>query len=1853
MKYIKFIFIFLACMVSFSCKQKREIVPPADFAPFIVAYTGGMIDKNATLVIEFTEEQPDKTVEKKPFKGLFSFSPSLKGSACWINSKTLEFTPETGALKSGTIYNASLTLGKIMKVDKKYSIFNFSFSVKGTDFGITAGQMEVQPDETVTVRGELSLSDRISFETAKKMIIAEIEGKTADIIFEEQEESDRFKFSIVKILKEDKSKVLNICVDGSPERIERKETVAVKIPAREVFQLYSQEIFCSPDCSVSLVFSDIVSSSQDLKGLVSVKNLTDYTLDLNSNIITVHLSRLLHLNELEITVDQGLKNHKGETLGETKILTFPLEPLKPAIELLAYGMIIPDDGEIILPFRAVSLRVVDLKIIRIFENNIFMFLQDNGMNANSTSQLRRAGRLVYKETLKLDGNFSGWENYSLNLTGLIKQRPGDIYRIELSFKQNYAVCGCAGMDTGAVPENAVDLLHLKAGNNLSKEDEKFWDTPDVYYYENYDVDFNWSQYDWRQRENPCHPTYYMQSDRKASTNLFVSNIGLVAKMNSDNTIWVAASDLRNTMPMAESEITVYNYQQQILGTAKTDNSGFAILKLSAKPFALVASSGNQKAYLKLLDGEENMLSRFDVGGVEINKGLKGFTYGERGIWRPGDTLHIAFMLEDRNNKIPDNHPVSFEVFNPRGQFYKKIISSEGPDGLYTFNLPTRPEDPTGIWNAYIKVGGATFHKSLRIETIKPNRLKINLDLPAFIDGSKESVPVGIQSSWLTGATANELNVKIDLTLSKSDVPFKGYEKYIFNNPVFRFTSNSPEAHNIKLDNNGKALTDFKIPKAENVPGMLKANIVCRVFEPGGDASIHAQSLPFSPFPAYIGINFNIKDVDACLFTDMDHEFDIVTLSPKGMPVNCNNLEYNIYKTGWSWWWESRDEQFDSYINNSNYKPVFSGKINTVNGKGKIKFRINYPEWGRYFVYVKDPAGRHGTGGIVLADWPQWRGRSNKQDPNGIKMLTFATDKDNYETGNDVIVIIPAVVSGGNALIALENGSEVIMREWLVLNSGEDTKYSFKTTDKMTPNVYIHISLLQPHKAATDLPVRMYGVKPVFVSDRQTVLYPEITIPDVLKPESAFELKVKEKSGKPMTYTFAIVDDGLLDLTNFKTPDPWNTFYAREALGIRTWDLYDNLMSTFTGRSGSMFSIGGDAELLKSPTKANRFKPVVLFLGPVSLKAGEEKKHTLQLPSYTGSVRAMIVACREGAYGKADKTVAVRSPLMTLSSLPRVLSTNEKIDLPVNVFVTEQNLKKVTLKIETEGKLKPAESNVQSIDFTVVGDQIVYFPMKTGNLTGKEKVTITSTAGNQTFKETVEIEIRNPNPPVLTYKSKLLEKGESIEYEYNIDKEYDDNRVTVEMSRIPNVDLRGKLDYLSNYYHYCSEQIVSCAMPLLYVSDFKEMDEKEKKDINKRVIDAINNLYVRQSMNGGFVYWTGSNMVDEWITSYAGNFLVVAKECGFAVNSGVMEKWVKYQQNKTQNWRKPVEDRQSQSDYIQSYRLYTLALAGSLDLGAMNRLKEIKDISLQARWRLAAAYSLCGKNDAANELVFNASKSISPYSVNYLTYGSSEKDEAMILETLVLMNKEEEAFKQAQKVAANLTETDYFSTQYFAVSISAIGQLASKFSGKMDFQYTVNGKTEKISDSKKALYQKDLPLNPASGKVKIGNGKEGTLYTSISTKSRPLTDNNPEMNSNIKLEVSYTDAKGNIINVNSLEQGTDFYAVINVSNISGGNDYRNVALTQIIPSGWEIINRNMYNSEDLEQQNNKLFTCQDIRDDRVLTYFDLPAGSSGKFKISLQTSYIGDFVLPAILCEAMYDPAAYARSKAGRVSVVKR
>ena len=1849
----------------YSCtRTQKDIIPSADYAPYVNAYTGGVISQNSTIRIELTHDQPMVDLNSELKNNPFSFSPSLKGKAYWVSNNTIEFVPEEGALKPGTLYEGTFRLGDFIEVDKKLKEFNFSFRVQERNFTLQLESLPItaaQPDE-INIKGEIRFSDVVKKEEVEKMLTASDGKKSYPVEVTATDNLTRYQFNIRQIPREADDYPLTITANGSPAGIDRKQSEEVLIPAKDCFRFMSAERIEQPENGIEIVFSAPLSTTQDLKGLIEIPEVSSSIFQINENRVFIYFEANTQ-NKLTLNIHEGVKDSQGKALGTSHTISFSEVSLKPQVEMSTSAAILPDSKSLIIPFRAVNLYAVDLSVIRIFENNVLMFMQTNSLA--SANELRRSGRLVYKKTLWLAKDASKdihhWGDYSIDLAGLIHQEPGAIYRVILSFRQEYSAYPCGGnenQDMKFADSNTSDGLTKVSGSVLSEEDEAIWNTPEAYYYYNGGT-MDWSVYRWTERDNPCHPSYYMNSDQIAACNVFASNLGMIVKRNSLNKLWIAVSNILDTKPIGKAQVTAYNFQLQPIGKGETNGDGFVEITPKGVPFIIVAESEKQKAYVRVVDGEEQSVSRFDVGGKDIQKGLKGFIYGERGVWRPGDTLHISFILEDREKRIPDKHPVALEIYNPRGQFYTKMISTQGMNGFYTFDVPTQATDPTGLWNAYIKVGGTTFHKGLRIETIKPNRLKINLALPKILQATDKDVYAPLTSTWLTGATASRLKAKIEMSLSKVNTQFKNYGQYIFNNPATDFTTIKTNVFDGTLDAEGKTSVTLKVPTATEAPGMLNATFTTRVFEPGGDASIYTQTIPFSPFTSYVGINLN-QPKGKYIETDKDHVFDIVTVNTQGQLVNRTNLEYKIYRIGWSWWWENSGESFGTYINNSSITPVASGNLQTRGGKASFKFRIDYPSWGRYLVYVKDKESGHATGGTVYVDWPEWRGRSSKTDPSGIKMLAFSLNKDSYEIGETATAIIPAA-AGGRALVSIENGSTVLRQEWIEVSNGGDTKYTFKITPEMTPNVYLHISLLQPHaQTVNDLPIRMYGVVPVFVTNSQTVLQPQIQMPEVLRPETNFNVTVSEKSGKPMTYTLAIVDDGLLDLTNFKTPDPWNDFYSREALGIRTWDMYDNVLGASAGSYSSLFSTGGDATLKPADAKANRFKPVVKFIGPFYLGKGKSQTHTLKLPMYVGSVRAMVVAGQDGAYGNAEKTAFVRTPLMMLSTLPRVLSIQEEITVPVNIFAMENQVKNVTVSLQASGGgVQIVGTNQQSLKFTQPGDQLVFFTLKTGSKTGKATIHLTANGSGQQTKETIEIDVRNPNPVVTLRNSQWIEAGQSKELSYNLSSSSANNQIKLEVSRIPSVDISRRFDFLYNYQHHCTEQLTSKALPLLFVAQFKTIDKTEAEKIKTNVQEAIRQIYGRQLPNGGFVYWPGNAAADEWISSYAGMFLTLAQEKGYAVHANVLNKWKRFQRAAAQNWRMPQEAsgwQQWQSELQQAFRLYTLALAGVPEYGAMNRMKEQTGLSIQAKWRLAAAYALTGKMKPAEELVYNVETTVNPYSSMNQIYGSSDRDEAMILETLILMNRERDALQQAKVVSKNLSQEDWFSTQSTAFALMAMGRLAEKLSGTLDFVWSWNDKQQPAVKSAKAVFEKEIATTPKSGTVSVKNQGKGALSVDLITRTQLLNDTLPAISDNLRMDIRYANLNGTPLSVNDIIQGTDFMAITSISNISGTSDYTNLALTHIIPSGWEIYNERMVAPEtenaaaDGSGQSVSKYSYQDIRDDRVLTYFNLRRGETKVFTVRLQATYAGNFILPAVQCEAMYDVNVQARSKAGRTTV---
>ena len=772
-----------------------------------------------------------------------------------------------------------------------------------------------------------------------------------------------------------------------------------------------------------------------------------------------------------------------------------------------------------------------------------------------------------------------------------------------------------------------------------------------------------------------------------------------------------------------------------------------------------------------------------------------------------------------------------------------------------------------------------------------------------------------------------------------------------------------------------------------------------------------------------------------------------------------------------------------------------------------------------------------------------------------------------------------------------------------------------------------------------------------VEDPDTRLSPTIDMPDELRSQKPFTIKVSETNKKAMSYTVAVVDEGLLDLTGFKTPNPWNYFYAREALGVKTWDLYDYVLGAFGGTLEKIFAIGGDEALVdKSANKARRFVPVVRFLGPFTLGAGKTNTHVIALPQYTGSVRTMVIAGSDRSFGIAEKAIPVRDPLMVLVTAPRVISPGEKVALPMTLFIQKEGIKDIVIKAGSNDLVSFKENTI-NVTASGPGEKDAELSFTTGEKRGMAKISITATGGGETATYNLAIEVRSPNPAETRSEFRLLKNGEKWETSFRPIGIEGSNSAILELSSLPSINLEKRMDYLINYPHGCSEQITSAAFPQLWLKDLKGSDAAVSESASANVKTAIGKIISRQMPDGGIALWPGSIQPDLWVTSYAGHFMTEAERLGYSIPSGFRQKWISFQKKTAQEWRFDPFFRQTATD--QAYRLFTLALAGEPEKGAMNRMRESKGLPQLSKWLLAAAFAKAGRPEVASGLLDVRTTSTEPEYFDYY-YGSEIRDKAIILYTLTLLKNEEEALPLLKSICNSFNEDLWYSTQSIAWGLFAYMKWSETITGNQNspskIKINLNGAKSEQSILSSQVWSKELKMTDGNNSLVLENSSDKPLYLTLIRKGIPMQSDITREEKGLIMKVDYLDMKMKPVDQKNLDQGSDFMMVIKVTN----NTFSlvdNIALTQMVPTGWEIQNTRLF--EAVTGIKESSFDYRDFRDDRVNTYFNLGKGETKTFVMIITAAYKGEFYQPSIWCEAMYKANCYSRFPGNQVKVTGR
>ncbi|WP_081804649.1 MG2 domain-containing protein [Dokdonia sp. PRO95] len=1852
----RYAYVLLALLtITISCKEKST---PTDnlfkFKDYISYTTEGRQSVMSPIRVELAQPLTQFEVDQVLPNDIIKVRPKVSGVFSLHNSRLLEFIPEE-PLKPDTAYEVTLMLDKLYDdLDTGKEQFTFGFKTITPDFKVAMGALQSYSKDYNYLEGQIEASDDIAFAKAQQLINASQNGNALAVKWFDKDGVSRFhSFRIDSISRTKADSQIRVAWDG--KAIGARDTNGkntIQIPGKDNFKIIGIHQERGANASVIINFSDPLKDNQNFAGLVTIARAGNLRFEVNGNVLQVYPENKIVGNAL-VEVFQGIKSTDDYKLKQPFKETVSFEQIKPAIRAITNGVILPKSTSTPYYFEAVNLTHVDVRVIKIYEDNVLEFLQEGSLNNTSSYNLKKVGRRIAKKTIEIakqgDLNTGQWQAHGVDLSAIFKADPGALYRVEISYKPSYAIYECDDAVAGSVEEDSYEDYYEDAYTEAESPDE---DDREEQYWDNRIYRWRKQVYDWRQEDNPCHPAYYQES-KFVNSNLLGSNLGVIVKKGKDNSYLFATSDIVTTTPEANTKITLYNYQKQPIATVTTDATGIAQVTPDGYPVYAVAVKDGNYAYLKLQDGHSLSMSKFDIAGNQLEKGLKGFTYLDRGVHRPGDTIHLTFTLNDKANPLPKDHPVKLEVTDARGKLmYRKVASgskggsqngNQALNNFYYFPVPTEQDAPTGNYNATISVGGATFNKTLKVETIKPNRLKVDLTFKDEILQASGNLSGGATVKWLHGAPARNLKIKTDVTIRKSSSGFSKFPGYNFYDPIREFDEVSMDVLDGTLDNEGNIKINKKIDLSKRAPGMLKATFVTKAYEGGGDFSLDVVSKDVAPFDHFVGLRAPKSRAYGSYYTDQNIEFDLATTNAQGTPAAGRKLQVKVFKMSWRWWWNRSRDNYSSYETSTVHTPVQNFTV-TSGSNGKTSFNINIPEKesGRYLIRVIDPESGHATGRIAYF-YRNWGGF--QRDSESAKMLVFSADKDEYSVGDNATITFPSS-AGGRALVSIENGTKVLESYWVETQQGK-TNFSLPVTSAMAPNVYVNISLLQPHKqSVNDLPIRLYGVIPLMVKDRQTVLEPVITMPDVLKPEEPYTIKITEKNNKQMTYTIAVVDDGLLDLTRFQTPKIHKHFYSREALGVKSFDMYDYVIGAYSGSVDNIYAIGGgDAASAAKNRKAERFKPVVTYLGPFALSENETKSHTVTMPNYVGSVRAMVIAgdATKSAYGSVEKTVPVRKPLMVLGSLPRKLSPGEHVTLPVTVFAMEKNIKQAKITVKTSEAFKASEGNVKTVNFTQVGEKIVPFEFDVQAATGVQTVQIIVEGHGERATYDVEIDVENPNPITQKVTDYELDPSSNLTIDYETFGVAGTNESALEFSTLPPMDFTKRMQYLIRYPHGCVEQTTSGVFPQLFLDDVFDLTYEQKRDAQQYIKDGIARLGRFQNTDGGLGYWQGEIEADLWGTTYAGHFMIEAQKKGYALPLTFMNNWLRFQKKEAREWRSGQQS--YNATLVQAYRLYTLALAGQPDLAAMNRLRENTNLSNEATWRLAGAYALAGQDKVAGQLTATANIDFTPKKYDYHTYGSVYRNRAMALETMVLLNDSKQK-ELAVSIAKTLASDRWLSTQETSYALLAMAKMVVKNGGKaMQFSYTKDGKEYSV-DTQQAIALRDIKTQDGANEIIIKNAKNSTVFIRLVQSGKLPLGKELVDQKNLQVKTTFYNLAGEVMSINNLQQGEEFTAKITVSNTS--RDYvDNVALTQIFPSGWEIVNTRFTDAQG-GTAGSARYT--DIRDDRVQFYFDMSKTSTRTFTVRLNASYLGDYYLPGTQVEAMYDATYYARSKGAWIKV---
>ncbi len=1359
--------------------------------------------------------------------------------------------------------------------------------------------------------------------------------------------------------------------------------------------------------------------------------------------------------------------------------------------------------------------------------------------------------------------------------------------------------------------------------------------------------------------------------QRANKLVSLSDIGLIAKQGKDE-LWVFTNSIKTAEPLDKLEISLISSNNQTVLTGKTDNKGvvkFEKLSEKAPNFSIamvVAHSGEAQSrdadfnYLLLADTQVET-SRFEVEGKrDNNSGFEAFIYGDRDIYRPGETIHFNTVVRQQNWKSVGEVPLKIKVLLPNGKELKTYRVTTNGEGAVETSLVLDKAAVTGGYSVEVYTANDVLlaSKKLNIEEFMPDRIKVNAKTNQEFYRTGQTITLNATALNLFGPPASGRNYEMEFSLKRKAFFAANYKEYIFDMP-----DNAVKFENVLrqgvTDDNGVAKEAFTLPNEYRDMGVLEGKIYVTVFDETGRPVNRLKRFDVFTQEVFYGV----KMTDNYVGLNAPVPIGLVAVDKDGKPKITAQAQVEVIRMDYQTVVEKQNDQL-RYSSKKREKVVYSNVVNFKNGLAEVRYVPTVS--GEYEVRIRRTSGAVGTPtpatgysvvNFYAYGWGSTAASSFEVSNEGEVLMEF--DKPSYKVGDKAKVLFKTPFVG-KLLVTVERNK--ILEHTYITTDNKSAEFSFSVGSDHLPNVFITATLIRPLDNS-NLPLTVaHGFASVKVEDDDTKLPVEIMA--VEKSRSKTKQKIRIKTARNAQVTVAVVDEGILQIKNFQTPDIHGFFYQKRALEVSSHDLYPFLFPELSLASAS--SVGGDGYDLEkriNPLSNGRVTLVAYWSGQLDAGMDGEAEFEVDIPQFSGDLRIMVVAYKDNGFGSGNKNMKVADPIVISTALPRFLSPDDELIVPVNVTNTEKTAANVQVSLSVNGQLQNLQAKSQTLSIAPEKESRTSFVVKATQAMGTGSVTVTVNNGKEKFVEKTELTIRPATSLLKTSQSGVIAGGSSGTVDLS-GNGFIPSTVSSKLvvSRSPMVQYAKALDYLLGYPHGCIEQTISQAFPQLYFADIAKsiapktyVVKSGESDFNPtfNVQAAIQKIESMQLPSGAVSYWPASTEESAWGTAYATHFLLEAQRAGFEINQSALGRMLDYLTVKTGSPATEYDYTYDEaSGYTQVtiasrsslYSLYALALGGKANRASMNYYKQNQQLlTSDTRYLLAAAFKQIG--DERSYVALLPAALAETRSARQLSgsFASPVRNLALTLNTLIETDASNLQIPTlARRLSQALNSTAYLNTQEAAFSFLALGKLAKK--------NAASSVTAVVSSEKRVVSKfdgKDLIITKSlNQKTQITASGKGSLYWFAQSEGLS-TGAYVEEDAGLRVRKQFLSRNGQPL---STFRQNDLVVVKITLTSTDGSPVENVVVTDLLPAAFEIENPRLTEPRDMPWIKNPTTPDHfDIRDDRI-NYYTTANNTPKTFYYMVRVITKGTFTLGPVSADAMYSADFRSYSGGGKVRV---